>query len=75
MDFLFAKGRNPWVFMDKEATKVGAIFDRDMDHGEAFTAFDEKTLGTGQLEIAEPDQLREEPVEPKQAHVTSDETV
>lgn len=64
MDFLFAKGRNPWVFMDKEATKVGAIFDRDMDHGEAFTAFDEKTLGTGELEIVGSDHLAEVPVEP-----------
>jgi hypothetical protein len=74
MDFLFAKGRNPWVFMDKEATKVGAIFDRDMDHGEAFTAFDEKTLGTGQLEMVEPEGV-EESVEPKQAHVSPEGTV
>lgn len=50
MDFLFAKGRNPWVFMDLEATKVGPIFARDMDRGEAFTAFDEKTLSTGLVE-------------------------
>jgi len=75
MDFLFAKGRNPWVFMDKEATKVGAIFDRDMDHGEAFTAFDEKTLGGGQVEIVGPDHLAGEPEEPKQAHVAPGETV
>lgn len=74
MDFLFTKGRNPWVFMDKEATKVGAIFDRDMDHGEAFTAFDEKTLGTGRLENVEHDNLTEL-VEPKQAHVSPEETV
>jgi hypothetical protein len=74
MDFLFAKGRNPWVFMDKEATKVGTIFDRDMDHGEAFTAFDEKTLGIGQLEMVDPDNV-EEPVELKQAHISPEKTV
>lgn len=39
MDFLFAKDRTPFVFLDKSATKTGAIFDRDMTHGEAFTAF------------------------------------
>lgn len=50
MDFLFSGDRNPWVFMDNEATKVGAIFDRDMEHGEALTAFDEKTLKTGHVE-------------------------
>lgn len=50
MDFLFVKGRSPWVFMDHEATKVGALFDRDMAHGEALTAFDEKALATGQVE-------------------------
>jgi hypothetical protein len=38
MDFLFAKDRTPWVFTDKQATKIGAIFDRDFEHGEAFTA-------------------------------------
>ncbi|KAJ6104698.1 hypothetical protein N7523_011018 [Penicillium sp. IBT 18751x] len=42
MDFLFSQGRSPWVFKDKEATKVGALFERDMSHGEALTAFDEK---------------------------------
>jgi hypothetical protein len=51
MDFLFAKDRTPWVFMDKQATKIGAIFDRDFDHEEAFTAFDEKEVdGTDHLE-------------------------
>ena len=50
MDFLFAKGRNPWVLGDKEALKVGAIFHRDMEHGEAFTAFDEKILEDGQVQ-------------------------
>jgi hypothetical protein len=42
MDFLFSKDRSIWVFMDNEATKVGALFDRDMAHGEALTAFDDK---------------------------------
>jgi hypothetical protein len=42
MDFLFAKDRTPWVFTDKQATKIGATFNRDFDHGEAFKAFDEK---------------------------------
>ncbi|KAH8812732.1 general substrate transporter [Xylogone sp. PMI_703] len=50
MDFLFIKGRTPWVFLDHEATKVGALFDRDMTHGEALTAFDEKTMVTGKVE-------------------------
>lgn len=40
MDFLFGKDRTPIVFLDKSATKIGAIFDRDMTHGEALTAFD-----------------------------------
>jgi hypothetical protein len=44
MDFLFAKDRTPWVFTDKQATKIGAIFDRDFENGEAFTAFDEKAV-------------------------------
>lgn len=43
MDFLFEKGRTPWVFLDKEATKVGAIFERDLARGEALTAFGDKT--------------------------------
>jgi hypothetical protein len=47
MDFLFAKDRTPFVFLDKSATKIGAIFDRDMTHGEALTAFDSaKALDT-----------------------------
>ena len=53
MDFLFTRGRNPFVFMDPEATKVGAIFDRDMEHGEALEAFDEKMLGGGHIETTE----------------------
>jgi hypothetical protein len=28
----------------QKATKIGAIFDRDFEHGEAFTAFDEKPV-------------------------------
>jgi hypothetical protein len=39
MDFLFLPDRNPFVFLDKEATKVGALFERDMLHGEALTSF------------------------------------
>jgi hypothetical protein len=41
MNFLFAKDRTPWVFTDMQAMKIGAIFDRDFEHGEAFTAFDD----------------------------------
>lgn len=41
MDFLFTKGRSPWTFLDREATKIGALFERDLAHGEALTAFDE----------------------------------
>jgi len=40
MDFLFSKDRSIWVFTDREATKIGAIFERDMEHGEALTVFD-----------------------------------
>jgi len=40
MDFLFTNDRTPWVMFDKSATKIGAIFERDMAHGEAFTAFE-----------------------------------
>jgi len=51
MDFLFAKDRTPWVFTDKQATKIGAIFDRDFERGEAFTAFDDKDVdGVDHLE-------------------------
>ncbi|KAL7906438.1 general substrate transporter [Trichoderma velutinum] len=41
MDFLFSKGRSPWTFLDREATKIGALFQRDLEHGEALTVFDE----------------------------------
>jgi len=44
MDFLFAKDRTAWVATDKKATKIGPIFDRDFENGEAFTAFDEKAV-------------------------------
>ena len=37
MDFLFTKDRTPWVFLDRSATKIGAIFERDMTRGEALT--------------------------------------
>jgi hypothetical protein len=42
MDYLFVKGRSAWVFTDKQATKIGAIFERDMTHGEALTVFENK---------------------------------
>lgn len=29
MDCLFSPGRSVWVFLDPEATKVGALFDPD----------------------------------------------
>jgi hypothetical protein len=49
MDFLFAKNRTAFVFLDKSATQIGAIFDRDMTNGEALTAFDSaKVLDTEQ---------------------------
>lgn len=40
MDFLFTKDRTPWVLFDRSATKVGAIFERNMAQGEALTAFE-----------------------------------
>ncbi|KAJ5698573.1 hypothetical protein N7462_000578 [Penicillium macrosclerotiorum] len=42
VDFLFSKDRTIWVFQDREARKVGAIFERDLAHGEALTEFDGK---------------------------------
>jgi hypothetical protein len=42
MDLLFTKGRTPWVFMDREATKIGAIFERDLSRGEALIVDSEK---------------------------------
>lgn len=44
MDFLFTKGRSPWTFLDREATKIGALFERNLAHGEALTAFDEDAM-------------------------------
>lgn len=44
MDFLFTKGRSPWTFLDREATKIGALFERDLARGEALTTFDEDGL-------------------------------
>lgn len=52
MDFLFSPSRSIWVFKDKEATKVGAIFERDMEHGEALTVFDK---ASGGVELVEHD--------------------
>ncbi len=44
MDFLFSKGRTPFTFLDRDATKIGALFDREMSRGEALTAFDDDAL-------------------------------
>jgi hypothetical protein len=63
MDFLFTKSRTPWVFLDREATKIGALFERDMARGQALTTFDtgklketarvENVYGTATKEEAE----------------------
>jgi len=50
MDYLFLKERTPWVFRDHEATKIGAIFERDMAHGEALTAFEGKSTDIKHVE-------------------------
>ncbi|KAJ5307460.1 hypothetical protein N7476_008116 [Penicillium atrosanguineum] len=50
VDFLFDKSRTAWVFRDRQACKVGAIFDRDMSRGEALTEFNGK--GTGATQFA-----------------------
>lgn len=42
MDFLFTKDCTPWVFLDRSATKIGPIFERDMARGEALTALDSR---------------------------------
>jgi len=55
VDFLFAKNRTIWVFRDREARKVGAIFERDMAHGEALTEFDDKGMGTAHVDHVEVD--------------------
>ncbi|GJN74679.1 hypothetical protein PLICBS_008770 [Purpureocillium lilacinum] len=44
MDFLFAKGRTPFTFLDRDAIRIGALFERDLAHGEALTAFDMENL-------------------------------
>lgn len=46
IDFLFQPTSSTWVFKDKQATRVGAIFERDMARGEALTVFG----GAGALE-------------------------
>ncbi|OJJ50730.1 hypothetical protein ASPZODRAFT_126656 [Penicilliopsis zonata CBS 506.65] len=53
IDFLFSKQRTSWVFRDREATRVGAIFERDFAHGEALTVFDEKEGGVSKTEHIE----------------------
>lgn len=64
MDLIFAPGRSPWVFKDKEATKVGAIVERDMRRGEALTAFDsdvipEKIAGeVSQVQVVQTDEQK-----------------
>ncbi|KAH8817380.1 general substrate transporter [Xylogone sp. PMI_703] len=52
MDYLFMKGRSPWVMFDKEATKIGSIFERDMASGEALTAFEGKLTDIKHVETA-----------------------
>ena len=37
MDLLFSPNRSIFVFKDKDATKVGAIVERDLAHGEALS--------------------------------------
>lgn len=41
------------MFRDRQARKVGAIFDRDMAHGEALTKFDGKGIGSAQVDHVE----------------------
>lgn len=53
MDFLFDKSRTAWVFRDRQARKVGAIFERDMAHGEALTEFDGKAAGSARVDHVE----------------------
>ncbi|KAJ5546660.1 hypothetical protein N7494_004245 [Penicillium frequentans] len=55
VDFLFSKDRTVWVFRDRQARKVGAIFERDMAHGEALTDFDGKIAGTSHVDNVEYD--------------------
>lgn len=44
MGFLFTKSRTPWTFLDRESTKIGALFERYLAHGEALTVFDDDGL-------------------------------
>lgn len=44
IDFLFSKDRSPWTFKDRQATRVGALIERNLDQGEALTAFGENGL-------------------------------
>lgn len=54
LDYLFQPSRTIYVFKDRDATKIGAIFERDMDRGEALTAFgDSKAFPMEQLEHAD----------------------
>lgn len=53
VDFLFDPSRNIWVFRDRQACKVGAIFDRDMTHGEALTKFDGKEIESARVDHIE----------------------
>ncbi|KAL1968342.1 hypothetical protein VTN77DRAFT_1871 [Rasamsonia byssochlamydoides] len=48
MDLLFTKGRSPWVFLDRDATKIGALFERDLARGEALIVDNEK----GNVDVA-----------------------
>lgn len=45
-----------------------------MDHGEGFTAFNEKTFGTGQADIVESDHVSET-AEPRKAHISPEQAV
>lgn len=52
MDYLFLKGRTAWVMFDKEATKIGSIFERDMANGEALTSFEGKITDVKHVETS-----------------------
>lgn len=41
MDFLFTKDRTPFTFLDHDAVKIGALFERNLAHGEALTIFED----------------------------------
>lgn len=44
IDFLFSKDRSPWTFTDRQATKVGSLFGRNLNNGEALTTFNNAAL-------------------------------